>query len=48
MQSESASTATQEPPFRTMNQETQTENPSEFLDAITQIDAPCELVDEAI
>ena len=31
-----------------MNQETQTENPSELLDAITQTDAPCELVDEAI
>ena len=48
MQSKSAATATQEPPFRTMNQETQIENPSEFFDAITQTDAPCELVDEAI
>jgi len=48
MQSKSPSNATQEPPFRTMNQETQTKNPLEFLDAITQTDAPCELLDEAI
>jgi hypothetical protein len=48
MQSESDATTTQEPPFKKMNQETQTENPSELLDAITQTDAPCELVDEAI
>jgi hypothetical protein len=48
MQSESVVAATQEPSFKTMNQETQNENPSEFLDAITQTDAPCEPVDEAI